>query len=241
MGWQQEETMANDLLYDDDPFACYTPKETDISSYQSLGFSELDLENDLLQPYSIDNLSNSNKKLSHNAYERDRRKKLNDLYSSLRSVLPDSDHSKRKVSIPVTISRVLKYIPELQGRVERLVRRKEEIMSELPSSRPEEQSHCVASATCLSNREVMVQLCLSNQDAMVSLSKALKILEGEGLHLMNASTCTTEDGRCFTSLHLQAREVFKKDNFSQHLIKEIKEKARLESNITSTPSLYMQY
>ncbi|WOK99906.1 transcription factor bHLH101 [Canna indica] len=208
MGWQQEETMANDLLYDEDPFACYTPKETDIS-YQSLGFPELDLDNDLIQTYSMDNISSSTKKLSHNAYERDRRKKLNDLYSSLRSLLTDSDHNKKKkykLSIPVTISRVLKYIPELQGRVERLVRRKEEIMSELPP-RPEEQSHCVASATCLSNREVMVQLCLSNQDAMVSLSKALKILEGEGLHLMNASTCTTEDGRWFSSLHLQVNYI----------------------------------
>ena len=35
----------------------------------------------------------SHRKLSHNAYERDRRKQLNELYSSLRSLLPDADHT----------------------------------------------------------------------------------------------------------------------------------------------------
>lgn len=33
------------------------------------------------------------KKLNHNASERDRRKKINGLYSSLRSLLPASDHT----------------------------------------------------------------------------------------------------------------------------------------------------
>lgn len=33
------------------------------------------------------------KKLNHNASERDRRKKINSLYSSLRSLLPPSDHT----------------------------------------------------------------------------------------------------------------------------------------------------
>jgi hypothetical protein len=39
--------------------------------------------------------SGTNRKLSHNAYERDRRKQLNELYSSLRCLLPDADHSVR--------------------------------------------------------------------------------------------------------------------------------------------------
>ena len=38
----------------------------------------------------------SHRKISHNAYERDRRKQLNGLYSSLRSLLPDTDHTVRK-------------------------------------------------------------------------------------------------------------------------------------------------
>jgi hypothetical protein len=39
--------------------------------------------------------SGSHRKISHNAYERDRRKQLNGLYSSLRSLLPDTDHTVR--------------------------------------------------------------------------------------------------------------------------------------------------
>ncbi|KAJ6700145.1 ACHAETE-SCUTE TRANSCRIPTION FACTOR-RELATED [Salix purpurea] len=70
------------------------------------------------------------KKLHHNASERDRRKKINSLYSSLRSLLPASDHMK-KLSIPSTISRVLKYIPELQQQVEKQIQRKEELLSKL--------------------------------------------------------------------------------------------------------------
>lgn len=42
--------------------------------------------------------SGSHRKLSHNAYERDRRKQLNELYSSLRSLLPDADHTVRRPS-----------------------------------------------------------------------------------------------------------------------------------------------
>lgn len=56
---------------------------------------ELDDDECLLQHYysmldsNLDSPSSS-KKLGHNAYERDRRKKTNDLYSSLRSLLPES-------------------------------------------------------------------------------------------------------------------------------------------------------
>ncbi|XP_019162255.1 PREDICTED: transcription factor bHLH101-like isoform X2 [Ipomoea nil] len=70
------------------------------------------------------------KKLSHNASERDRRKRINALYSSLRSLLPDSDQA-RKLSIPATVSRVVKYIPELQKQVERLQQKKEELGSRI--------------------------------------------------------------------------------------------------------------
>ena len=40
----------------------------------------------------------SQRKISHNAYERERRKQLNGLYSSLRSLLPDTDHTVRKIN-----------------------------------------------------------------------------------------------------------------------------------------------
>ncbi|XP_074576243.1 protein IRON-RELATED TRANSCRIPTION FACTOR 2-like [Curcuma longa] len=201
---------------------------------------ELDDESFLQHYYSmlggkLDSPS-STRKLGHNAYERDRRKKTNDLYSSLRSLLPESKQNKeKKVSIPVTISQVLKYIPELKAEVQQLSRRKEEML--LVLRRREEETHCVqsvggyplVSVTCLSNREIMVQLCLLSQDAMISLSGILSALDGEGLQLLNASTHTAEDGRCFCSLHLQAREAFKTDIFGDHLIRQIKlQEARAE-------------
>ncbi|KAJ6700146.1 ACHAETE-SCUTE TRANSCRIPTION FACTOR-RELATED [Salix purpurea] len=107
------------------------------------------------------------KKLHHNASERDRRKKINSLYSSLRSLLPASDHMK-KLSIPSTISRVLKYIPELQQQVEKQIQRKEELLSKLSGQgyliHQENQrkdtmysSLPSVSASRLGDREVVVQ------------------------------------------------------------------------------------
>nr|XP_009796478.1 PREDICTED: transcription factor bHLH101-like [Nicotiana sylvestris] len=66
------------------------------------------------------------KKLNHNASERDRRKNTNSLYSSLRFLLPATDQTK-KVSLPATVGRVLKYIPELKKEVERLTQKKENL------------------------------------------------------------------------------------------------------------------
>lgn len=37
--------------------------------------------------------SGSHKKLNHNAYERERRTQLNQLYSTLRSLIPNADHT----------------------------------------------------------------------------------------------------------------------------------------------------
>ncbi|CAL1352233.1 unnamed protein product [Linum trigynum] len=75
------------------------------------------------------------KKLNHNASERHRRKKINTLYSSLRSMLPPSDyHDTKKLSIPNTVSRVLKYIPELQQQVEALARKKEDLLSAISNN-----------------------------------------------------------------------------------------------------------
>lgn len=49
--------------------------------------------------YSTDHQFEKNpilaKKLNHNASERDRRKKINDMYSSLRALLPETDHKVR--------------------------------------------------------------------------------------------------------------------------------------------------
>lgn len=47
------------------------------------------------------------KKLSHNASERDRRKKINSLYSSLRSLLPVSDQTVNLISMLISFTLVL--------------------------------------------------------------------------------------------------------------------------------------
>ncbi|KAL4203690.1 hypothetical protein AMTRI_Chr01g129230 [Amborella trichopoda] len=70
-------------------------------------------------------------KLTHNANERDRRTKLNSLYSSLRSLLPESEQGKR-MSIPTTFTLVLKYLPELQKEVDSLIQRREKILARAP-------------------------------------------------------------------------------------------------------------
>ncbi|XP_038686045.1 transcription factor ORG2-like [Tripterygium wilfordii] len=73
--------------------------------------------------------NNNSKKLNHNASERHRRKKINGFYSSLRSLLPFDD--QKKLSIPATVARVTKYIPELQQEVVRLVQKKEDLCARL--------------------------------------------------------------------------------------------------------------
>ncbi|KAK1304176.1 hypothetical protein QJS10_CPB11g01563 [Acorus calamus] len=83
-----------------------------------------------LSTLEINPPSTSKTKLNHNAYERDRRRKLNSLFSSLQSLLPGIDQ-KNKMSVPTTISRILKYIPELQKHVEGLRRLKEEMVMKI--------------------------------------------------------------------------------------------------------------
>ncbi|PON88894.1 Basic helix-loop-helix transcription factor [Trema orientale] len=158
------------------------------------------------------------KKLNHNASERDRRKKINHLYSSLRTLLPASDHMK-KLSIPATVSRVLKYIPELQQQVEGLVRKREELLSKLNSTKQgiNNQIHhqeinqiqttartslSSVSASQLNDNEVAIQVSTykvhKNQ-----LSEMLHNLEEDGLSLLNASSFESFGGRVFHNLHLQ--------------------------------------
>uniref|UniRef100_A0A804N7E7 Protein IRON-RELATED TRANSCRIPTION FACTOR 2 n=2 Tax=Zea mays TaxID=4577 RepID=A0A804N7E7_MAIZE len=152
--------------------------------------------------------SGGHRKLSHNAYERDRRKQLNDLYSSLRSLLPDADHTK-KLSIPTTVSRVLKYIPELQKQVDNLERRKRELTN--ANCKPgvlntsEIVTTPIVSATCLNDTEIMVQVSLHSNVAATALplSKCIKVLEDAGLHLISSSTYSTFGNKTFYSLHLQ--------------------------------------
>ena len=184
------------------------------------------------------------KKLNHNASERDRRKKINSLYSSMRSLLPSADQAvlsacltvilesgnkfcrpfrpnfqnfvvflQKKLSIPSTVSRVLKYIPELQRQVERLIQKKEEFLSKI--SREGDPIHLenqrngtlgsslsAVSARRLSDREIVVQISTFNVHEN-PLSEVLSNLEEDGLLVINASSFESFGGRVFYNLHLQ--------------------------------------
>ncbi|KEH41325.1 transcription factor ORG2-like protein [Medicago truncatula] len=167
------------------------------------------------------------KKLVHNASERDRRKKINNLYSSLRSLLPVFD--QMKLSIPATISRVLKYIPELQNQVEGLIKRKDEILLRLSpqveefilSKESQRKKHSynsgfVVSISRLNDSEITIQIsCYTVQK--IPLSEILICLENDGLLLLNVSSSKTFGGRVFYNLHFQ---VDKTQILESHILNE---------------------
>ncbi|KAK9125058.1 hypothetical protein Scep_013904 [Stephania cephalantha] len=162
------------------------------------------------------------KRMNHNASERDRRKKLNTLYSTLRSLLPAVDLSK-KLSIPGTVSRVLKYIPEQQKQVERLVQRKEEILSSIAKQGNDhnsngnlmmtsnqkkcalKQSFTRVSTSLIDDKEVLVQICALKLKRN-QLSEVLLNLEREDLQILNASSSATAGNRVFYTLHFQVKD-----------------------------------
>ncbi|KAM7505253.1 hypothetical protein LguiB_004157 [Lonicera macranthoides] len=158
------------------------------------------------------------KKLNHNASERDRRKKINSLYSTLFSLLPASDQTK-KLSIPATVSRVVKYIPELQIEVEKLIQKKEELSSRiskqqensiLPQKRRRKCSFTngtslsVVSASQISASEMVVQISTVKANKCL-LCEALHKLEEDGLLLLNGSSFESFGERVFHNLHFQVQ------------------------------------
>ncbi|XP_020235993.1 transcription factor ORG2 [Cajanus cajan] len=154
------------------------------------------------------------KKLSHNASERDRRKKVNHLVSSLRSLLPLADQTK-KMSIPATVSRVLKYIPELQQQVQGLTKKKEELLRRISrqlqgeavnkESQRKVNSAFVVSTSRLNDCEAVVHIS-SYEVHKAPLSEILHCLENNGLSLLNASSSETFGGRVFYNLHFQVEK-----------------------------------
>ncbi|CAA7033963.1 unnamed protein product [Microthlaspi erraticum] len=160
----------------------------------------------------------SEKKLNHNASERDRRKKLNTLYSSLRALLPASEQ-KRKLSIPMTVSGVVKYIPEQRQELQRLSRKKEELSKKISRkaaslNHHQEQlrnrammesldsSSQQIAANWLSDTEIAVQIATSS---WTSISDMLLRLEENGLNVISASSSVSSTARIFYTLHLQMR------------------------------------
>ncbi|KAJ1404174.1 Myc-type, basic helix-loop-helix [Sesbania bispinosa] len=180
------------------------------------------------------------KKLNHNASERDRRRKINGLISSLRSLLPLS-HQTKKMSIPVTISRVLKYIPELQQQVEGLTKKKEELLSRISrqgdalnkeSQRkiiPYQNSDFVVSTNRLNDNEATIEIS-SFEVHKTPLSEILLCLENNGLLLLNASSSETFGrNRVFYNLHFQVEKTHRleSDILTQKLLSICEKKQRL--------------
>jgi len=118
---------------------------------------------------------------------------------------------QEKLSIPETVSGVVKYIPELQEQVEGLIQKKEELVSRI--SRQEQQtrhenprqqlqaqrSSSAVAASWLNDREVMIQISTYKSP----LSEILLHLEEDGLQLLNSSSFESFGGRVFHNLHLQ--------------------------------------
>ncbi|KAG9129893.1 hypothetical protein Leryth_007032 [Lithospermum erythrorhizon] len=150
----------------------------------------------------------------------DDRLKISSLYTTLRSLLPDSDQTK-KLSIPGTVSQVVKYIPELQKEVKKMYQKKEELLS-VESNKQKDQIMgalekkqeargsvmimgspliSVSASSLANNKEVLVQFSTTkfNQSLM---SKVLEKLEVDGLCVLNASSYESGD-HIFHSLHLQ--------------------------------------
>jgi hypothetical protein len=112
------------------------------------------------------------------------------------------------------VSRVLKYIPELQKQVDSLEKKKEELTNAncKPGALKMSESTItpVVSATCLNDTEIMVQISLLTNLATTTLplSKCIKLLENEGVQLISSSTYSTFENRTFYSLHLQVHDYY---------------------------------
>ncbi|KVI03451.1 transcription factor ORG2-like [Cynara cardunculus var. scolymus] len=162
------------------------------------------------------------KKLNHNASERDRRKRVNELYAFLCSLLPISSDQKKKVSIPGIVSHALKYIPKLQKEVKTLMHKKEKLLSYSSPKHLDIRNHSakeamiqtvpsvVSSVSVLDEKETVIQLISStghmNKNKEIDfLSKALEYLEEVyGLVLLNATTFEWYgDKKFLNTLHLQ--------------------------------------
>ncbi|PIN00173.1 hypothetical protein CDL12_27326 [Handroanthus impetiginosus] len=163
------------------------------------------------------------KKINHNANERDRRKRINSLYSALRSLLPAHEDPSRKLSIPATVSRVVKYIPELQNEVEGLLQKKENLILKINSSFREDgedlsmnfraqgqnrkgvqTSLSAISATQISDQEIVVHI-LMPQVEKGSFCGVITHLEMEGFLVISTSWFESFGGWVFCNLHLQAQ------------------------------------
>ncbi|KMT15166.1 hypothetical protein BVRB_3g062800 [Beta vulgaris subsp. vulgaris] len=161
------------------------------------------------------------KKLNHNASERDRRKKINDMYSSLRALLP-ATHQRKKLSIPATVGWVLEYIPQLQKEVDDLNHKKEHILSTISvqdgnpmefiqekkprrSTIKKTTSSCTISANRLGDKEMVIQISAFER---ISISEVLLVLEKNGYVVIDVSCFQSFGGTTFYNIHLWVSIIF---------------------------------
>ncbi|KAF6150163.1 hypothetical protein GIB67_023118 [Kingdonia uniflora] len=215
VGWPLEDQMTHKQHWGaTDSFMDFNYSNLDISE-SSHPFSPSQPENQANIPRLFGATSNgslTDKKLTHNATERDRRRKLNNLYSSLQSLLPGTNHTK-KLNIPTTISRVVKYIPELQNHVERLEHKKEEMLSniskqgQIPHLSKKENGAVERLllpsilTSRVDDREVVIQICAYKANRNL-FSKVLLSLEKEDFEILNASALASCGDRVSYNLHL---------------------------------------
>ncbi|KAF6150155.1 hypothetical protein GIB67_023110 [Kingdonia uniflora] len=219
VGWPLEDQMTHEQHWGaTDPFMDFNYRNPEISE-SSHPFSPSQPETQANSPRFSGATSSgplTDKKLTHNACERDRRKKLNTLYSSLQSLLPGTNHTK-KLSIPATISRVVKYISELQSHVERLVQKKEEMLSSISKQGEisplfKQENGAVGWPSLPSvltsrvdDRGVVIQICTYKVNRS-PFSDVLLSLENENFEILNASAFASTGNRVFYNLHLQVKE-----------------------------------
>ncbi|XP_057998277.1 transcription factor ORG2-like [Hevea brasiliensis] len=218
-GWPLEDPIAHEQVYFSTKAEKAIITAANVNFFQSQPPEILELDH---SASFTDNNGDPNtvKKLNHNASESDRRKKMNSPYSSLRFLLPAADQTK-KLSIPATVSRVLKFIPELQQEVKKLVQMKEELLSKISKQGQHQQvkqrkgistrsSLSAVSATHLSDTEVLIQISTFSIRT-TPLSEILLHLLEDGYVLINSSSFQSFGGRVFYNLHLQVDRSYKLD------------------------------
>lgn len=160
----------------------------------------------------------SRKKLWHNANERDRRKKLNALYSQLQLLIPNIN-TKGKLYNPTVVCGALNYIPQLLSQIKELRRQRDELLTTKRIS--ESSIFNVAGAECHTDlfqysahrnspvitvnrgfgRSLAISINTCNVSGLV-FSTLLLLLEQEGMEVLNASKFVAGENLCYT-LHLQ--------------------------------------
>lgn len=161
----------------------------------------------------------TSRRLSHNANERDRRRKLNALYSHLQLLLPNTS-SKRKLCNPTIVCEALNYIPQLCNQIKELSRQREELLTTkrisecsvltVPANSKFSRNAAHSDSPIITiNRaferpdQLAITIITCNVGGLV-FSTLLFLLEQEGMDVLNASMFIAGENLCY-SLHLQMK------------------------------------